>query len=421
MKLREPHGTWRGTHVIPRGRVMYEIEHTTVFFENGAEKMPVFLLKDLEAAQKIPGPALIIVLVDPSCVAEITSQGDVAISVEEERKESKLGVYLDTIQLSIFSHRFMSIADIALLTLHCKWEGEIQKKEDCTKQTSMAGPGKRSKKVDHEEPKEEAKLGPDDKEIQVDFEGQNPDGGDFHGIKRLLQQLFLKAHINLSQLADTIIEQNYIGSVLKQSLDDEEMADDEEDVADEVFGITTLLNLTKHKDAEFAKQIVTYLEDKCKEFSPSQVSQLNSLFSAPNHVGLLLNERFINIPPQVSVPLLENLKQELDNAVKQKKPFSVTHFILLSKLHRMRVNTGKKGKKKKNAVSYDVMWANPEDEFIVQEGDFGFEYSVKGESDDALTGAWTEDDQEMEPFRCVTVFSSSKLELLIDKIKAAIT
>lgn len=42
-------------------------------------------------------------------------------------------------------------------------------------------------------------------EIQVDFEGRNPTDGDFHGIRQLLQQLFLKAHINLSELADIII------------------------------------------------------------------------------------------------------------------------------------------------------------------------------------------------------------------------
>jgi protein BCP1 len=51
--------------------------------------------------------------------------------------------------------------------------------------------------------------------IQVEFEGRSPDDADFHGIKQLLQQLFLKAHVNLSELADLIIRQNYVGSVVK--------------------------------------------------------------------------------------------------------------------------------------------------------------------------------------------------------------
>jgi len=51
--------------------------------------------------------------------------------------------------------------------------------------------------------------------IQVDFEGRSPVDADFHGIKQLLQQLFLKAHVNMSELADLIIRQNYVGSVVK--------------------------------------------------------------------------------------------------------------------------------------------------------------------------------------------------------------
>lgn len=41
-------------------------------------------------------------------------------------------------------------------------------------------------------------------EIQVEFEGRNPISRDFHGIRQLLQQLFLKSDINLSELSDII-------------------------------------------------------------------------------------------------------------------------------------------------------------------------------------------------------------------------
>lgn len=40
--------------------------------------------------------------------------------------------------------------------------------------------------------------------IQVDFEGRNPMTSDFHGIRQLLHQLFLKSDINLSELADIV-------------------------------------------------------------------------------------------------------------------------------------------------------------------------------------------------------------------------
>lgn len=83
-------------------------------------------------------------------------------------------------------------------------------------------------------------------EIQVDFEGRNPQDPDYHGIKILLQQLFLKAHIDLGGLTDLIISQNYVGSVVKQSEDVNEDDDDDDDIND-VFGITTVINVSNRQ------------------------------------------------------------------------------------------------------------------------------------------------------------------------------
>jgi len=80
-------------------------------------------------------------------------------------------------------------------------------------------------------------------ELQLDFEGRNPQDPDYHGIKTLLQQLFLKAHIDLGGLTDLIISQNYVGSVVKQSDEMDESDDDDNDVND-VFGITTVINVS---------------------------------------------------------------------------------------------------------------------------------------------------------------------------------
>lgn len=42
-------------------------------------------------------------------------------------------------------------------------------------------------------------------ELQADFEGRNPEDCDFHGIKQLLRQLFLKSDVDLGGLAEIII------------------------------------------------------------------------------------------------------------------------------------------------------------------------------------------------------------------------
>lgn len=51
------------------------------------------------------------ILVEPACVAHLTKDGDVCIDVSTGM-QCVLGTELNAIQLSIFSHRFMSIAGL---------------------------------------------------------------------------------------------------------------------------------------------------------------------------------------------------------------------------------------------------------------------------------------------------------------------
>ncbi|CAK8687391.1 unnamed protein product [Clavelina lepadiformis] len=65
--------------------------------------------------QVIHGPAIIIdkistILVEPDCKGKMTKKGDVTIMIGKG-KPKHIGKELDAIQLSIFSHRFMSIAE----------------------------------------------------------------------------------------------------------------------------------------------------------------------------------------------------------------------------------------------------------------------------------------------------------------------
>ncbi|XP_059758244.1 5-oxoprolinase isoform X4 [Balaenoptera ricei] len=88
---------------------------TRCYFEGGYQETPVYLLGELGDGHKLQGPCLIIdsnstILVEPGCQAEVTETGDIRISVGAE-VASTVGAQLDPIHLSIFSHRFMSIAD----------------------------------------------------------------------------------------------------------------------------------------------------------------------------------------------------------------------------------------------------------------------------------------------------------------------
>jgi 5-oxoprolinase (ATP-hydrolysing) len=88
----------------------------SVYFESTGRlnDVPVYLLSKLSPGSKVEGPAMIIdatatVVVEPSCSALITSQ-HITITVGKGEK-TKVTTKLEPIQLSIFSHRFMSIAE----------------------------------------------------------------------------------------------------------------------------------------------------------------------------------------------------------------------------------------------------------------------------------------------------------------------
>ncbi|CAK9794957.1 OPLAH [Anthophora quadrimaculata] len=93
-----------------------KLEKTTmVYFESGYQETKVYQMHSLSRGHVIHGPAIIMdslstLLIEPDCTASITSRGDVKITIGQGLR-TEVTTELDTIQLSIFSHRFMSIAE----------------------------------------------------------------------------------------------------------------------------------------------------------------------------------------------------------------------------------------------------------------------------------------------------------------------
>ncbi|MED6287306.1 hypothetical protein CHARACLAT_014994, partial [Characodon lateralis] len=88
---------------------------TKCYFEDGYMDTSVYLWEELPCGNSIQGPAIIIdknstILVEPSCEACPTEEGDVCLTVGSG-PQCAMGTELNTVQLSIFSHRFMTIAE----------------------------------------------------------------------------------------------------------------------------------------------------------------------------------------------------------------------------------------------------------------------------------------------------------------------
>jgi len=86
-----------------------------VYFESGHQATKVYQMSSLLPGNILHGPAIIMdnlstLLVEPDCTATITCRGNIEITIGQGLQK-KVTTDLDSIQLSIFSHRFMSIAE----------------------------------------------------------------------------------------------------------------------------------------------------------------------------------------------------------------------------------------------------------------------------------------------------------------------
>merc|ERR1712059_197825 len=106
-----------------------------------------------------------------------------------------------------------------------------------------------------------------------------------------------------------------VGSVIK-------LVDDDEDA---VYGAASVLRLSE--ESTWSEDLKKEVLMKCGACAPEHLPQFASIFRE-KRVGYLANERFINIPPHVAVPLHKTLRDEV-KAFNKNNNGSEFDFILL--------------------------------------------------------------------------------------------
>lgn len=123
-------------------------------------------------------------------------------------------------------------------------------------------------------------------------------------------------------------------------------------------------------------------------------------------LGLIINERFINIPPKIADPLFTSLLSEW-NRVKEKNPaYAFDYMIMICKCYRP------KGKK-----DGELTYANGEEEAFAKNAEIQFTFDVSKETDTGLGGKWLEGDVELVPHRSVLFFKAQKFPTIVEKVK----
>jgi len=243
-----------------------------------------------------------------------------------------------------------------------------------------------------------------EREIQVEFEARTPEERDLPGIVSLLRQCFRGSDdVELGHLAKFIMKQRSVGSVVTQSPSDS-TDEDEDDLGGtdgEVFGLATIVRL---KDTEVAEPIVRHLTKAVATADPrGQLSRL--LTTCDSDVGLIISERIINMPPQISVPLYQTLSNEVKKAKAKNLPFNFTHYALISKVL-IAPDVGQVG----------VMYTNAEEEVFVPECDFILDMA-KSNSEESRVVTLSQDDFIEK--KKIMVFKADKLDKIVGIVKNA--
>ncbi|KAF3044931.1 Mss4p nuclear export [Didymella keratinophila] len=244
--------------------------------------------------------------------------------------------------------------------------------------------------------------------VNVDFEWFDPNPEvDFHGLKTLLRQLLDIDNqlFDLSELADLILSQPLLGSTVK--VDGAET---------DPYAFLTVLNLETHKDKKVIRDLHAYLSTKAPELLPA----------APAQIGLILTERFINMPHEIVPPMYTMLMEEIQWAVEEKEPYAFTHYLVLSKAYsEVASNLPEMGKqppskKKKAGKNEDeTFYFHPEDEVLHKHavGHTVFDYDTprdEGASDSKR--AFQE--VGIEPRGHLTLIEADKFAGAVDAIKS---
>ncbi|XP_078357928.1 protein BCCIP homolog [Oculina patagonica] len=273
-------------------------------------------------------------------------------------------------------------------------------------------------------------------EIPVEFEAFPPTEEDFSGIRCLLQQLFLKSAVDLSKLSDLIISQPEVSTVIKvvneedlesngESKNNDDDDDDDDESEDNVFGVTTVVNVKKHQENDAVKQLKKLLVDKCRESaSKENVAEFTDVIEGQHAVGFLINERFINIPPQIAVPVYKTLRSELKKIHKKGQDTPLSYFVIICKTYEdIETKTQKKAKKTKTHDTTSALsFSNVEDEVFLKESQLSFSYTASTDADETLVaGKWTSHDSELKPYRTVLVLSADKFDKALEGIHNFLT
>lgn len=168
-------------------------------------------------------------------------------------------------------------------------------------------------------------INPENDFQEVTFDFLEPNEKFYHNLKQLLRKTFCFVNWNFDSVVDAICNQRDFGIFVG-------VEDDDNNGENMIYAVLTILNLKKLNDVGFLGQFREYIVSQCDE----QVKQFleTTVFSDFPSIGLLINERVVNLPyvvvPSIYQQLMEDkryLEEEAEATDEEKAEF-MFKFVL---------------------------------------------------------------------------------------------
>jgi protein BCP1 len=250
--------------------------------------------------------------------------------------------------------------------------------------------------------------------LDVEFEWFDPSEIDFLGIKGLLKQLFDSDNIlfELSTLTDLILKQPLLGSTVK--VDGKES---------DPYAFLTVLNLHEHR----ANPVIAKLKEYLREKSQGDKILRELLGGEEAQVGLILAERFINMPSETIPPMYSMLLEEIQWAIEEHEPYQFSHYLILSRNY-IEIESSlpnpeapERKKKKKDINDKELFYFHPEDEKLKEHALASIDFNYSNEQDEGASDSKRAfQDAGIRPQGSLICIEAAKLEGAVQAIKAFI-
>jgi hypothetical protein len=198
-------------------------------------------------------------------------------------------------------------------------------------------------------------------EVNVDLEGSFPTERDYSAIYQQMKEHLGIANFAAGDIAKWFTTESDAGSVVKAT---------ETEGEPDALGFTTIMPWGSYKELAAVQQIEKELRS---HVPPNRKADLDKVLAAP--LGLVLNQRLVNLPTSVAPPLHLAMYDEvawvLANEPGDKLKFD--HILLVGTVMKP---AAKSGKRQQSELKEEVMWPREEEELYWNQASLKFEWQV---------------------------------------------